>query len=60
MTFGSLKKNTQNSAKIIDADPSATQITDTGSGANTEAIISAKPAAREGKINGYPSFRMDI
>jgi len=38
----------------------ATQITDTGGGTNTDAMTSVKPAAREGKINGYPSFRMDI
>jgi hypothetical protein len=58
--FGSLKKNIQKKEKIFITAPSAIQIVFAGNPVNTEINKKTNPAAKEGIINGKPSFRIDI
>jgi hypothetical protein len=59
--FGSLKKNRQKTAKTTKTDPKAIQLILIGiEDMHPETIKRASPAAREGKIKGKPSFKIDI
>jgi len=51
--FGSLKKKAQKSEKIINTEPGTAQAIATDSDdVKTETTASARPAAKEGKMNG--------
>jgi len=52
----------QKSAKTINTAPRTLQIIAAagGNAANIEILANANPTAIDGKINGYPSLRIDI
>jgi hypothetical protein len=56
--WGSLKKNMQKHAKMINTEPMA--IHTMAAGVNLETIKRIIPTAKEGIINGKPSLRIDI
>jgi hypothetical protein len=59
--FGSLKKNIQKTEKVTQIKPRATQAMETGgSGINLDMAANKTPAARDGKIKGYPSLSTRI